>query len=134
MKIYYAILKPLPLLRKREGCEKWVVTSGDCIQHGAKTGRKNIVINSPGGRRGGVCVRHGARCARCSHEGCDEQSKSGRCLHSARGHKRKKKGVATKDAATRFRLGVCIKQELRITSTHLHKNKGCDKRSVEGGV
>lgn len=64
-----------------EGCTKWVVNNGLCVNHGA-TKPKQKTCSHEGctkqSQKGGFCSRHDPNRRRCSHEGCSCIAQEGR--------------------------------------------------------
>ncbi len=67
----------------RDGCTSIAKKGGLCIRHGAKEKRKRCISDGCTNQvvKGGVCMRHGAKKKLCSSEGCTNLAKqSGVCV------------------------------------------------------
>ena len=80
-------------------------------------------------RKGGVCVRHGAKLKLCSSEGCTNQAKTGGVCRR-HGAKRKQCGS---EGCTNIALksGLCTKHGATVKRC---SSEGCDNKVVQGGV
>jgi len=84
--------------------EEKEITHDEELKHGAKRKYKRKQCSKEGctkkSRKGGVCVKHGAKYKLCSKEGCTKQAKKGGvCIrHGAKLKKRHKKTPTSKKA------------------------------------
>ena len=60
-----------------EGCTNHAKRGGLCIRHGAKVKRCSSEGCTNTAQNGGVCMRHGAKVKRCISEGCTNIAKKG---------------------------------------------------------
>ena len=89
-----------------------------CIRHGATPYTRKICSHegcTKQAKKGGVCIRHGAKVKLCSHEGCTNQIKQGGVCwrHGARVVCSK---ICSTDGYTKLaqKQGVCIRHGAKL--------------------
>jgi hypothetical protein len=80
-------------------------------------------------RKGGVCIRHGAKVKRCSIEGCNNHAKIGGVCDK---HGAKRKTCSSEACTNQAQIGgVCIRHGAKVK---LCSSEGCTNQATKGGV
>jgi hypothetical protein len=111
-----------------DGCAKWAALEGICISHGAKVKRCSHEECANRSVKGGVCIAHGAKVRCCGYKGCTNRVvRAGVCYRHGAKTRCSHEGC-TNNAK---RGGVCITHGAKTTRCSV---EGCGKHTVRGGV
>ena len=121
--------KVTPKRCSAEGCTNQVQRKGLCMRHGAKVKQCSAQGCTNGAINGGVCAKHGAKRKLCSMEGCENQAKTGGVCQ--------KHGAIVKQCGAEgctnqvVSGGVCVTHGAKVKKC---SSEGCTNNVVQGGV
>ena len=114
-----------------EGCTNEAKKGGVCIRHGAKVKLCSSEGCTNNAQKGGVCIKHGAQVKLCSSEGCTNNAKKGGvCIK----HGAKSKLCSSEGCTNNAQKGgVCKRHGAKVTRK-LCSSEGCSNIAQKGGV
>jgi hypothetical protein len=114
-----------------DGCTKFVqlVNSGVCMKHGAKVKRRSHEGCTNYALKRGACVRHGAEVKRCRSDGCtNEVINNGVCMkHGAKVKRCSREGCSNQLVNS----GVCMKHGAKVKRC---SHEGCTNQARKEGL
>lgn len=115
--------------RCKFGCGKWVVSDGVCVAHGGKVRKCSHEGCTNNSLKGGVCIRHGVKVGQCSHNGCTKNIvKGGVCVRHGAKLKRCRQEGCSKIVTNN---GVCMRHGAVAKKCSF---ECCSNNAVLGGV
>jgi len=114
-----------------EGCTNKARKGGVCMKHGAKVKRCSSEGCTNYAVKGGVCMKHGAKVKRCSSEGCTNYAvKGGVCMKHGAKVKR-----CSSEGCTNYAVkgGVCKRHGAKVTHKQVSQKRKRGKDDDDNG-